>query len=83
MVSVLKYCIVAFVCDQVSAMGKVQRMYFISMKGDDQTSQCIVDVRMMHLLRIFFVICLFFILCALFSACNYMWYVLFSLVTFG
>ena len=60
MVSVLKYCIVAFVCDQVSAMEKVQRMYFISMKGDDQTSQCIVDVRMMHLLRIFFVICLFF-----------------------
>ena len=61
MVSVLKYCIVAFVCDQVSAMEKVQRMYFISMKGDDQTSQCIVDVRMMHLLRIFFVICLVFL----------------------
>ena len=54
--AVLRYCIVAFVCAQVAAMEKLQKMYFISMKADDKTSLCNVDVRMMSLLRFFFLV---------------------------
>ena len=55
--AVLKYCIVTLavsVCAQVFAMEKLQKIYFISMKADDKTSLCNVDVRMMSLLRVSF-----------------------------
>ena len=55
--AVLRYCIVALAVSvylEVGVMEKLQKMYFISMKADDKTSQCNVDVRMMSLLRVFF-----------------------------
>ena len=55
--AVLRYCIVALAVSvylEVGVMEKLQKMYFISMKGDDKTSLCYVDVRMMSLLRVFF-----------------------------
>ena len=57
MAAVLRYCIVALAVSvylEVGFMEKLQKMYFISMKADDKTSQCNVDVRMMSLLRVFF-----------------------------
>ena len=41
-------------------MEKLQKMYFISVKADDKTSQCNVDVRMMYLLRVFVIFFSFF-----------------------
>ena len=55
--AVLRYCIVALAVSvylEVGVMEKLQKMYFISVKADDKTSQCNVDVRMMSLLRVFF-----------------------------
>lgn len=57
--AVLRYCIVALVVSvylEVAVMEKLQKMYFISVKADDKTSQCNVDVRMMYLLRVFVII---------------------------
>ena len=54
--AVLRYCIVALAVSvylEVGVMEKLQKMYFISVKADDKTSQCNVDVRMMYLLRVF------------------------------
>ena len=59
MAAVLRYCIVALVVSvylEVAVMEKLQKMYFISVKADDKTSQCNVDVRMMYLLRVFVII---------------------------
>ena len=60
--AVLRYCIVALVVSvylEVAVMEKLQKMYFISVKADDKTSQCNVDVRMMYLLRVFVIIFVF------------------------
>ena len=57
--AVLRYCIVALAVSvylEVGVMEKLQKMYFISMKADDKTSQCNVDVRMMYLLRVFVIL---------------------------
>ena len=57
--AVLRYCIVALAVSvylEVGVMEKLQKMYFISVKADDKTSQCNVDVRMMSLLRFFFLV---------------------------
>ena len=72
MAAVLRYCIVAFVCAQVAAMEKLQKMYFISMKADDKTSQCNVDVRMMSLLRVFFSFFFWFLIWVVFIGRLYM-----------
>ena len=53
--AVLRYCIVALVVSvylEVAVMEKLQKMYFISVKADDKTSQCTGDVRMRYLLRV-------------------------------
>ena len=49
--AVLRYCIVALAVSvylEVGVMEKLQKMYFISMKADDKTSLCNVDVRIMQ-----------------------------------
>ena len=62
--AVLRYCIVALAVSvylEVAVMEKLQKMYFISVKADDKTSQCNVDVRMMYLLRVFVIFFVFLI----------------------
>ena len=65
--AVLRYCIVALavsVCVEVAVMEKLQKMYFISLKADDKTSQCNVDVRMMYcVLGVIVFLCSCFGLC--------------------
>ena len=72
--AVLRYCIVALVVSvylEVAVMEKLQKMYFISVKADDKTLQCNVDVTIMQKISIAFR----FFGPGLFSLCGYIWYV--------
>ena len=79
--AVLRYCIVALAVSvylEVGVMEKLQKMYFISMKADDKTLQCYVDVRIMQQIRNVF---RFFGL-GLFCMGGHVWYVLVNFEVF-